>query len=83
MNVSVVPDATHADASASHVAPAPQHEEASISPKGVVAVLAVLALFIAAVAVGIATFGWPVLGLTALATVPVIYLCLILLTVGK
>ncbi|WP_417249829.1 hypothetical protein [Celeribacter sp.] len=65
-------------------APVDAHdEEASISPKGVAAVLAVIVLVIAAVAVGIATFGWPVLGLTALAAVPVIYLCLILLTVGK
>lgn len=59
------------------------HDNETISPKGVALILAVVAAFLAAVGAGVATFGLPVLGLTALAAVPVIYVALILLTVGK
>ncbi|MEN8836972.1 MAG: hypothetical protein ABF243_09835 [Celeribacter marinus] len=59
------------------------HSEASISPKGVALTLLFIVACLAAVGFGVVAFGPWVLGLTALAFVPVIYIVLILLTIGK
>lgn len=59
------------------------HDEKYIAtPRQVALTLAVIVILLAAVAGAVALFGWPVLGLVALACVPVVFLCLILLTRG-
>jgi len=62
------------DQSSSH------HEDGVASPRGVLLFLLVV---IAAIVYGMFAIGPWVLGVSALATVPVIYVVLILLTTGK
>ncbi len=46
-------------------------------------IIAFVGLLLALLATAVATWGLPVLAMTALAAVPVIFVCLILITVGK
>jgi hypothetical protein len=60
-----------------------EHDETGIATlRQVLMTLAIIALSAVIVGTGVAFYGLPVLGLTALATVPVVYVVLILLTVG-
>lgn len=60
------------------------HDDKYIAtPRQVTLTLTIITLFGAVIAGAVALFGWPVLGLVALACVPVVFVCLILLTVGK
>ncbi|MBU2866904.1 hypothetical protein [Pacificibacter marinus] len=60
------------------------HDEKYIAtPRQVAMTLTIISLLGAVIAGAIALFGWPVLGLVALACVPIVFVCLILLTVGK
>lgn len=62
---------------------AENHDEKYIAtPRQVALTLAIIALLVAVIAGAIALFGWQVLGLVALACVPIVFICLILLTVG-
>lgn len=65
------------DQSSSH------HEDGVASTRGVVLFLLFVLVAIAAIIYGMFAIGPWVLGVTALATVPVIYVVLILLTTGK
>ncbi|WP_417257663.1 hypothetical protein [Celeribacter sp.] len=58
------------------------HEEDAISPKGVALTILFIVVVLAAVIAGSFLIGPWVLGLTALAFVPVIYIVLFLLTIG-
>ncbi|SFJ16570.1 hypothetical protein [Celeribacter neptunius] len=59
------------------------HEDGIATPRGVALFLLFVVAALSAVAYGVFTIGPWVLGLTALAFVPVIYLTLILLTTGR
>nr|WP_319246751.1 hypothetical protein [uncultured Celeribacter sp.] len=59
------------------------HEAGIATARGVALFLLVVAAVIAAVVYGAFTVGPWVLGVTAVATVPVIYVVLILLTMGR
>ncbi|NIY78355.1 MAG: hypothetical protein HWE33_06995 [Rhodobacteraceae bacterium] len=59
------------------------HEDGIATPRGVALFLLVVVAILAAVVYGAFTVGPWVLGVTAVATVPVIYLVLILLTMGR
>jgi len=59
------------------------HEDGVATTRGVVLFLLFVLVVIAAIVYGMFAIGPWVLGLTALATVPVIYVVLILLTTGK
>lgn len=59
------------------------HDEGGATVMGVVSFLLAVVALIAAVIYGMFAIGLWVLGITALATVPVIYVALILLTTGK
>jgi hypothetical protein len=59
------------------------HDEKYIAtPRQVALTLAIILVLVAVIAGAIALFGWPVLGLVALACVPIVFICLILLTIG-
>lgn len=59
------------------------HEGGEATPRGVALFLLVVVAVLAAVIYGAFAIGPWVLGVTAVATVPVIYLVLILLTMGR
>ncbi|WP_321364109.1 hypothetical protein [uncultured Celeribacter sp.] len=59
------------------------HEDGIATPRGVALFLLVVVAVLAAVIYGMFAIGPWVLGVTAVATVPVIYLVLILLTMGR
>lgn len=54
-----------------------------LSSRGVATVFAIIAAFLAIVGAGTAYYGLVFLGLTALTAVPIVYIILLLLTVGK
>jgi hypothetical protein len=59
------------------------HDEKNIAtPRQVAMTLAIIVILVAAIAGAIALFGWQILGLVALACVPIVFICLILLTIG-
>lgn len=62
--------------------PSPQDEKYVAAPRHVALTLTLVAILLAVLAGAIALFGWPVLGVVALACVPIVFLCLILLTTG-
>lgn len=62
---------------------APLTEDGVATPRGVAAFLGTVVAVLAGLAYAVLSFGPWVLGITALATVPVIFLALILLTRGK
>ncbi|MDO6458696.1 MULTISPECIES: hypothetical protein [Celeribacter] len=68
-----------AEAAADHT----PHDELIASTRGVVLFLLAVVVVIAAVIYGMFAIGPWVLGVTAVATVPVIYVVLILLTMGQ
>ena len=57
--------------------------DTDISTRGTLLILAVIVLALAAVGGAVALWGLPALGLAGLALVPVAYVVLILLSVGK
>jgi hypothetical protein len=59
------------------------HEDGIASTRGVVLFLLFVVVVIAAVIYGMFAIGPWVLGVTAVATVPLIYIVLLILTVGK
>lgn len=63
--------------------PDAHHEDHGLSARAVAAVLLGVLLALGALGASVAFYGPQVLGLTALALVPVIFLVLILITVGK
>jgi|GEM_PF-3141744 hypothetical protein len=59
------------------------HEDGIATPRGVALFLLFVVVVIAAVIYGMFAIGPWVLGVTAVATVPLIYIVLLILTVGK